>query len=86
MVTTKEDIARWFDEGVSQKAEFMLVALDTFDWVGYPVYIGATDDFESKLLEYQDPSKMSKVMEVYDMKRSKHEQMNSGRVWNTPSQ
>jgi hypothetical protein len=63
----------------------MMVAVDTFDWEDYPVYIFDGEDFDARLRALQDPNKMSKVMEVYDLKRPKDDQIRAGRVWNTPS-
>lgn len=85
MATTRDDLSRWFDEGVRQKAEFMLVAVDTFDWEDYPVYVEREADFDGKLLSYQNPDRMSKVMEVYDLKQPKEPQITQHRTWNTPS-
>jgi hypothetical protein len=63
-MTTKNDIGRWFDKGVSDGWKFMAVMCDTFDYSDYPKYFDSKVD----LIEIQkDPGSMQKVMETYDL-------------------
>jgi hypothetical protein len=80
-MTTKTDISRWFDQGVRQGAAYMAVICDQFDWDDYPSYFNTDSDVESKV---RDPGSMQKVMEVYDLRKSKTEQLEAHRVWNMP--
>ena len=43
-MTTKHEIAQWFDRGVSEGATHMIVVCDTFDHEDYPVYVTPSDD------------------------------------------
>lgn len=74
MGTTKEDLSEWFTRGVESGATHMIVVCDTFDWEDYPVY--ATGDANC-LKEYHahNGPNMQKVMEVYDLRKSKTSQM-----------
>jgi len=82
MTATKNDISRWFDEGVAQGMAHMIVVCDTFDWEDYPVYT-SIEDF-SKTYKKYDGKDMQKIMEVYDLSMSKEEQLNQDRVKNIP--
>lgn len=81
MATTREDLIRWFDDGVAQGATHMIVVCDTFDWSDYPVYVKPTENVYDRY-DYYGGDKgvndnMSKVMEVYDLKADKMEQINA---------
>ena len=79
----KETIARWFDEGVKQGATHMIVAFDTFDHEDFPHYVMPGQDAREVAKPYDDESKMLRLMEVYDLKRDRDEQVNlDGRVFN----
>ena len=73
MATTVEDLSVWFDEGVKLGATRMIVVCDTFDWSDYPVYTREENFWE----EYasHDNKNMQKIMEVYDLRASKLEQL-----------
>jgi hypothetical protein len=82
MATTREDLSEWFDAGVEDKHTHMIVVCDTFDWDDYPVY--ATGDAECfKEYHAHNGPNMQKVMEVYDLRKSKASQL-GGRVMNLP--
>lgn len=80
-MTTREDIAAWFDEGVQTGAKQMLVICDTFDWGDYPVYTHSEDEC---LRRYHNPSETQKVMEVYDLGADKATQLAMHRCMNVP--
>jgi hypothetical protein len=44
MAASRNDIKRWFERGVEQKATHMIVVCDTFDHEDYPVYVKQGDD------------------------------------------
>lgn len=81
MAVTRNKISSWFDEGVAQKSNYMLVICDTFDYEDYPVF--ANTDFDC-LFQYKNPGEMQRVMEVYDLHADKVEQLNAHRVMRLP--
>lgn len=83
MAATSEDISAWFDRGVEQKARHMLVVCDSFDHDDYPVF--TTTDADC-LRRYKNPGEMQRVMEVYDLRADKAEQMNERRAMRLPYQ
>jgi hypothetical protein len=80
-MTTKQEISDWFDNGVKRKARHMLVICDTFDHEDYPVY---TETDADCLAIYKNPGSMQRVMEVYDLRSSKYEQLAAARTLNLP--
>ena len=81
MAATRHDIEGWFDRGVTQKARHMLVVYDLFDHDDYPVF--TTTDADC-LWRYKNPGEMQRVMEVYDLRADKAEQMNERRAMRLP--
>lgn len=82
-MTTKSEISMWFDHGVLEGAAYMLVVCDTYDHEDYPVY--AADD-ATCMREFANctEANMQRVMEVYDLRLDKAEQMSARRVFNLP--
>lgn len=72
MAASKQEIKKWFDQGVEQGAAFMVVRCDTFDWDDYPSY---HDTEGSARGVVQSPGQMQKVMEVYDLSKPRDEQI-----------
>lgn len=81
MSTSKEEIGRWFDEGVKQGATHMIVVCDTYDWEDYPVYVMPNEDAYVKYNE-RNGENMQRVMEVYNLKINKKEQLKENRTFN----
>lgn len=81
MAATKKEIGGWFDEGVAKGASHMLVLCDTYDYEDYPVFTTTDNDC---LMQYRNPGNMQKVMEVYDLKADKAEQMKLHRAMRLP--
>ena len=81
MAATKDEISKWFDDGVVKKARHMIIVCDTFDYDDYPVY--TTTDADC-LQRHKNPGKMQRVMEVYDLQSDKAEQMSKGRAMRLP--
>jgi len=75
MVTTREDITRWFYEGQRQGATHMIVARDTFDWEDYPVFVSPQENVREKA------AKQKKIMEVYSLSKSLDMQLNEYRAF-----
>lgn len=80
-MTTQKDIKRWFDEGIRRGAKWMLVLCDTFDYEDYPVYTTTATDTLSR---YNNPGKMQRVMEVYDLSLDAEPQLCERRSLNLP--
>lgn len=81
MAATKEDISEWFDRGVKQKATHMLVFYDTFVNDDYPVFANSSSECAVK---YRNQGSMQRVVEVYDLRDQKEEQMNERHVMRLP--
>ncbi|WP_420415321.1 hypothetical protein [Roseibium sp.] len=81
MAATQEEIGKWFDQGVEQKATHMVVVCDTFDHDDYPVFVKPSQSAK-KVVEAYDGKNMQRVMEVYDLSLSKADQLSKGRVFN----
>ena len=80
MAATKEDLKRWFDSALRQKATHMIVVCDTFDWDDYPVYVLTGEDVREKAKEF-DGRNMQKIMEVYSMALPMDDQMAERRAF-----
>jgi hypothetical protein len=81
MAATKEDISSWFDRGIEQGARHMLVICDIFDHDDYPVYTSTDEDCINR---YKSTGEMQRVMEVYDLRANKGEQMSERRAMRLP--
>lgn len=79
MAATRQDISRWFDEGVAKKATHMVVACDTYDWDDYPVYVHAGTDPKS-VFNASNGQNMTKAMECYALWKLKAPQMQPHRT------
>jgi hypothetical protein len=77
-VTTRTEIKEWLEEAESD-ATHMLVVCDMFDYSDYPVYVS---NVKKAIKHYDYRSEMSKVMEVYDLRKDFDEQLNEYRAWN----
>lgn len=80
-MTSKIQISDWFDEGVKNSKEFMIVVCDTFDWTDYPVYCMESD---FKTVYESHKINMQKVMEVYDLSMDKNDQLSQNVSMNIP--
>lgn len=80
MSDSRQDLSRWYDQGVAQGAMFLLVAVDTYDYDNYPVYAGSVQEAVDELRRLLAAS-MQDVEEVYDLRGDKTDQMRQRRVW-----
>jgi len=78
MTATRQDLALWFDEGRHRGATHMIVVCDQYDWTDYPVYVAPDEDVLKRAAEYQGHP-MQKIMEVYDLRQDRDEQINADR-------
>jgi hypothetical protein len=79
-MATKDVISKWFDEGKSKGAQYMLIACDTFDWEDYPVFTMSKESMKEEYKRLNGPN-MQKVMEIYDLQGDKSEQLAEYRVF-----
>lgn len=84
MATTVQDISEWFDRGVKQKAEYMIIMCDTFSHEDFPVYCNE-DDVMAVYKSGINGVNMTRVMEVYDMSMDKQAQLNETRAHHMPN-
>ena len=75
---TVSTISTWFDYGVADKAHYMIVWCDDFDYSDYPSYY---PDEQSAQTALNHPSSMQRAMECYDLQADKQEQLNLRRAW-----
>lgn len=82
-MTTKETISTWFDVGVKEGYSHLIVMTDTFDYEDYPMFAYNEDHCREILEDYKKGS-MQRVMEVYDLRQDRDEQLNEHRCWSAP--
>lgn len=82
MATTRDEIREWLERAKEENATHMVVVCDQFDWEDYPVFVSKEENVKEIVNKYNDSSKMSRVMEVYDMSKDIEAQLSSGRVYN----
>lgn len=83
MGTTREEIRSWLESGIANKAEFMIVAADTFEYEDYPVFCNRED--VRKEYERLGEQSFTKVMEVYDMALDIDMQLSEHRAFHFPA-
>jgi len=81
MSTTKEDLSRWFDNGLLVQATHMIIVCDTYDYEDFPVYVYATQDVKAEQA-HQANKPMQKIMEIYNLSLNKEVQLNEPRSYN----
>lgn len=85
MSTSKEQLMDWFERGVDQGHDFMIVVVDTFDYVDYPVYTSKAT-FQNEYSKYEKGRNMQKVREVYNLNMDMVEQMSEHRAFHPPEE
>ena len=83
-MTSRQDIADWFDAGKSRGEMFMIVASDTYDHEDFPVYVRQEQAFWATFSQYDYPANMLRIMEVYDLRQDREEQLNEHRAMRCP--
>jgi len=81
MTASLQDIRYWLEKAKELKATHLIVALDSYDHINYPVYITANKDVNK---EYNRivKSNMQSVDEVYNMSISLDKQLSEFRSHN----
>ena len=81
MAATKEDLSKWFEEGVKDGDEFMIIFCDTYEWEDYPAYTkGGLEGFKKEYKRLMG----SQIMEVYNLKMDMFRQMAEKRAFHYP--
>lgn len=83
MAATKDDIISWFQEGVKNKKDFLIVVCDTFDWDDYPIFTKGDANFEKQYVSHNEHN-MQKIMEVYDLHKNMKTQLAEDRSFHYP--
>lgn len=78
MAATKDDLRRWFQEGVTRGERYMVVMVDHVDFEDFPEY---TRDHSHALHLIAHPGQSLRVMEVYDLAMDMEAQMAEHRAW-----
>jgi len=81
--TSREDIKRWLETAKKQKAAFMIVACDTYDFDDYPIYCADSKECLKKYEEHNGKN-MQEIMEVYDLSLPIKDQLNENRAKHLP--
>lgn len=63
-----------------REATHVIVAVDTFDYEDYPVYVSKEEDVNVRVNRFK--GKSDKVMEVYNLSMDIEMQLNAPRAWN----
>jgi len=74
MAASSVDISEWFDRGIDNRFQYMIVACDTFDYEDYPCYCANMDALKQKLSDLVSAG-MQRVMEIYDLRLPKQSQL-----------
>ena len=82
----KEDLRKWFIEGVEQGKLYMLVVYDSMEHLDGPdsPYYADSISRAHSILSAFDNDPMCKVMEVYDLTADMEAQLAVKRAWNLP--
>jgi hypothetical protein len=84
-VTTRAEIADWFDHAKQTGATHLIVVCDTFDHEDYPVYAMSDAECLEKFAHYHGPN-MQRVMEIYDTRRNREAQLDERLSWHLPQE
>ena len=80
MAATKQDIMRWFKNGVDEKQTHMIVVCDCYDYEDYPVYVGKDEDVR-EIEKYYNGKELQAIMEVYNLRMDLDSQMEEYRAF-----
>ena len=83
MSASRQTIREWLEKGKSMGATHVVIALDTYDYDNYPVYVKPGGKSAQEEADRVNAGSMQSVDEVYDLSMDIDEQMSLPRVWNT---
>jgi len=81
MTATREDIISWLERAKELNSTHLIIAVDTYDFDNYPVYVTSNENVEE---EYDKiiKSSMQRVDEVYNMSLNIEDQLKERRAMN----
>ena len=77
-MTTKGNIRKWLEEGKKEKARWMVVKTDWFDYSDYPVFCQTKEELENAT---KRDNSDDRVMEVYNFGMDLEKQLNEERAY-----
>lgn len=83
-MTTRADIARWFDRGKVDGSTHLIVVCDTFDHDDHLVFAESDADCLEQYAEHNGKN-MQRVMEVYDLREDRAAQLAERRAFHLPA-
>lgn len=84
--TTVEDLRRWFDKGVAQGADYMIIVRDMFEKIDEAEYVtnGGDMTVHQVAQSLENEERMTRVLEVYDLHGDRDAQLEEDRAWAIP--
>lgn len=81
MAASLQQIKSWIEQAQSKKCTHLIVAVDTFDYEDYPVYVTPDKDIHEEI-DKVEKSSMQRVMEVYNVRLDIEKQLREHRAYN----
>ena len=78
-MTSRENISAWFDRGVKDKALFMIILCDGYDFKDFPKYVFSNQTCRQVFEDAHFLGDTFRVMEIYNLRMDKVIQMNGYR-------
>ena len=80
MATSKKEIAIWLEQGLEKGASHVIVAVDTFDYEDYPVYVMPNQNIQIEIDNIRKQN-MTRIMEVYNLSLDLNQQLKEQRAY-----
>lgn len=80
MSASKGQIKAWVEKGTERGATHVIIALDTWDYSNYPVYVDKGESVQEAVKRFD--STPNRIDEVYNLSQDIEEQLNAYRAWN----
>jgi len=80
MAASKQLIQKWLLQGLEINATHVIIALDTWDYENYPIFVLEGDSVDDKISYYNKSE--DRIEEVYDLSMDIQYQLNQPHVWN----
>lgn len=80
MTASLLDIKGWLSQARKIGATHLIVAVDTFDYENYPVYVSPKEDVEKEFMRITDQS-MQRVDEIYNLSMDINKQLKENRAF-----
>jgi len=77
-------IALWFDSGVRDGADFMIIARDTFSAEDFPIYVRGSAEFAAQRTREIETMPMYRALGVYSLKSDRDVQLATAECWAVP--